>query len=62
MGGKKLCAVRVKFVITVMGTLGTIPTKLRKGLEGIGAETMVTELQENMVLRPARILRKVLEI
>ena len=59
---KKLWGMRVIVIPIVIETLGTTPKKLKKRLEDIGIETRVTELQKTVILHPARILRKVLEI
>ncbi len=42
----------------VIGTLGTVPKKLKERLESIGIETKVDELQKSVILNTARILRK----
>ena len=46
----------------VIGALGVIPKKLKKGLYDLEIETKIVELQKNAVIHTARILRKVLEV
>ena len=53
---------RVTVIPIIIGALGTTLKKLEKGLEDIGIEIRVTELQKTVILHSARILRKVLEI
>ena len=49
-------------IIITIGALGAIPKKLKKGLQDLGIETKIVELQKNAIIHTARILRKVLEV
>ena len=59
---KKLWDMKVVVIPIVLGALGTTPKTLRKGMEDVGIETRVGELQKTVILHTARILRKVLEV
>ena len=50
-----------KVTRAVIGALGAIPKKLKKGLKDLGIETKIVELQKSDIIHTARILRKVLE-
>ena len=53
----------MKAIVTpvVIGALGAIPKRLKKGLQGLGIESKIVELQKSAIIHMARILRKVLE-
>ena len=57
---RKLWNMKVMEIPTVVGTLGTIPKGLVKGLEDLKIRGLVETIQTT-VLRSARILRRVLE-
>lgn len=58
---RKIWNKKVKFILIIIGALGTTPKLLRKRLKGIGIDTKVVELQKSAILYSAKILRKVLE-
>ena len=47
---------KVKVIPLVIGTLETTPLKLRNGLNEIGIESQITELQKTVLLHTARTL------
>ena len=57
----KLCKMKVTFVPTVIGALGTITKGLLKGLEDLEISGRTETIQTTALLRTARILRRVLE-
>ena len=58
---KKLRNMKVTIVPIVIGTLGTITKGLLKGQEDMKAGGRVETIQTTVLLRTARILRRVLE-
>ena len=58
---KKLWNMKVEIVPVVIGALGTITKGLLKGLEDLEVGGRVETIQTTALLRPARILRWVLE-
>ena len=59
---KKIWNMKATVTPVVIGALGAIPKKLKKGLQDLGIETKIVELQKSAVIHTARILRKVLEV
>ena len=59
---KKIWNMKAAVTPVVIGALGAIPKKLKKGLQDLGIETKIVELQKSAVIHTARILRKVLEV
>ena len=47
---------------TVVGTLGTMPLRLKENLRTIGLDTSIELTQRSVLLGSARILRKVLKM
>ena len=58
---KKLWNMKVTIVPIVNGAFGTIPKGLLEGLEVLEVGGQVDPIQMTALLRPARILRRVLE-
>ena len=58
---KKLWNMKVTIVPIVIGALGTITKGLLKGLEDLEGGGQVGTIQITALLRPARILRRILE-
>ena len=52
----------MKAIPLVVGSLGVIPKQLGNRLKQIGVTVGAAEVQKTVLLRMARILRKVLEI
>jgi len=46
----------------MVGALGAIPLRLKENLKTIGVHTSIEAIQRSVLLRSARILRKVLEM
>ena len=59
---KKIWNMKATVTPMVIGALGAIPKKLKKGLQDLGIETKIVELQKSAIIHTARILRKVLEV
>ena len=59
---KKIWNMKATVTPVVIGALGAIPKKLKKGLQDLGIETKIVELRKSAVIHTARILRKVLEV
>ena len=59
---KKIWNMKVPVTPVVIGTLGATPKKLKKGLQDLGIETKIVELQKSAKIHTARILRKVLAV
>ena len=57
---RKIWGVRTKVIPIVVGTLGTIPLRLKENLRTIGVDTSIELIQRSVLLGSARILRKVL--
>ena len=49
------------FIPIIIGTLGTVPKGLIKGLEDLEIKGQMETIQTTALLRSARILRRVLE-
>ena len=60
-GLKKLWNIKVTIVPIVTGAFGTVTERLLKGLEDLEVGGRVETIQTTILLRTARILRKVLE-
>ena len=60
-GLKKLWNIKVTFISTVIGALGTVTEGLIKGLEDLEIRGRVETIQTTALLRSPRILRRVLE-
>ena len=58
---KKLWNMKVTIVPVVIGALGTVTKGLLKGLEDLEVSGRVETIQTTVLLRTARILRRVLE-
>ena len=58
---KILWNIKVTFIPIVVGSLGTIPIGLVNGLEDLEIKGQVESIQSTVLLRSARILRRVLE-
>ena len=56
-----MCSVRTKVIPTVVGTLGTIPLRLKENLRTVGVDTSIELIQRCALLGSTRILKKVLE-
>ena len=52
----------MKIISLVVGSLGTIPKQFGNRLKQIGITARTGQVQKTVLLRTARILRKVLEI
>ena len=52
---------KVTFIPIVIGALGTVTEGLLKGLEDLEISGQVETIQTSILLRSARILRRVLE-
>ena len=61
-GLRKIRNMKATVTPVVIGALGAIPKKLKKGLQDLGIETNIVELQKSAIIHTARILRKVLEV
>ena len=59
---KKIWNMKATVTPVVIGALGAIPKKLKKGLQDLGIEAKIVELRKSAVIHTARILRKVLEV
>ena len=59
---KKLWNMKVTFIPIVIGAFGTVTKGLLKGLEDLEVGGRVETIQTIVLLRTARILKKVLEI
>ena len=59
---EKIWNVRATVTLVVIGALGAIPKKLKKGLQDLGIGTKIVELQKIVIIHTARALRKVLEV
>ena len=59
---KKIWNMKATVTPVVIGALGAIPKKLKKGLQDLGIETKIVELQKSAIIHTARILRRVLEV
>ena len=53
---------KVTFIPIVIGALGTATKGLIKGLENLEIRERVETIQTTVLLRPVRILRRVLDI
>ena len=58
----KIWNIKVKIISLVVGSLGTIPKQFGNRLKQIGITAITGQVQKTVLLRTARILRKVLEI
>ena len=58
---KKLRTMKVTVIAIVLGALGTVTKGLVKGLEDLAIKGRVETIQTTVLLRRARILRRVLE-
>ena len=58
---KKLCNMKVTMIPIVTGELGTVIRRLVQELEDLEIRGRVETIQMTVLLRPARILRRVLE-
>ena len=52
----------MKIIPLVVGSLGTIPKQFGNRLKQIGITVATAQVQKTVLLRTAKILRKVLEI
>ena len=52
----------MKIIILVVGSLGAIPEQFGNRLKQVGITAGTAQVQKTVLLGPARILRKVLEI
>ena len=59
---KKLCDKKIVVIPGLTGALGTTTKTLPKRLKDIGIKTNIVEMQKTVILKTARILRKVLEV
>ena len=59
---QKIWNVKVKIIPLVVGTLGAIPQQLGNRLKEIGIAVRTAQVQKTVLLRTARILRKVFQI
>ena len=59
---QKIWNVKVKIIPLVVSSLGAIPKQLVNRLKQIGIKAGTAQNQKTVFLRPARILRNVLEI
>ena len=59
---QKIWNVKVKIIPLVVGSLGAIPKQFGNRLKQIGIAVGTAQVQKTVLLRTARILRKVLEI
>ena len=59
---QKIWNVKLKIVPLVVGSLGAIPKQFGKRLKQIGITAETAQLQKTVLLKMARLLRKVLEI
>ena len=58
---KKLWNIKVTFIPIVNGAFGTVNKRLLKGLGHLEIRVRVETIQTTTLLKPARILRRVLE-
>ena len=58
---QKICNVKVKIISLVVGSLGAIPKHFGNRLKQIGITVATAQVQKTVLLRTARILRKVIE-
>ena len=58
---KTLWNMKVTFILIIIGALGTVSKGLMKGLEDLEIRGRVETIQTTILLRTARILRRVLE-
>ena len=54
--------VRTKVIPIVVGTLGTIPLRLKENVRTIGVNTSIGLIQRSVLLRSGTTRRKVLEM
>ena len=59
---QKIWNVKVKIISLVVGSLGALPKEFGNRLKQIGITGGTAQVQKTVLLRTARILRKVLEI
>ena len=59
---QKIWNVKVKIIPLVVGSLGAIPKQFGNRLKQIGITAGTAQVQKTVLLRTARILRKVLKI
>ena len=59
---QKIWNVKVKIILLVVGSLGTIPKQFGNRLKQTGITVGTAQVQKTALLGTARILRKVLEI
>ena len=59
---QKIWNVKVKIIPLVVGSLGALPKQFGNRLKQIGITVGTGQVQKTVLLRTARILRKVLEI
>ena len=59
---EKIWNVKVKIIPLVVGSLGAIPKQFGNRLKKFGITVGTAQAQKTVLLRTARILRKVLEI
>ena len=59
---QKIWNVKAKIIPLIVGSLGAIPKQFGNRLEQIGITVGTSQIQKTVLLRTARILRKVLEI
>ena len=59
---QKICNVKVKIIPLVVGCLGAIPKQFGNRLKQTGITVGASQVQKTLLLRTARILRKVLEV
>ena len=59
---QKIWNVKVKIISLVVGSLGALPKEFDNRLKQIGITGGTAQVQKAVLLRTARILRKVLEI
>ena len=59
---QKIWNVKVKIIPLVAGSLGAIPSQFGDRLKQVGITAGTAQVQKTVLLGPARILRKVLEI
>ena len=58
---QKIWNVKVEIIPVVVGSLGAIPKQFDNRLKQIGITVGAAQVQKKVLLRTARILRKVLE-
>ena len=59
---RQIWGVRTKVIPMVVGTLGSMPLRLKENLRTRGIDTSIELIQRSVLLGSARILRKVLEM